>query len=122
MPSPVAISAPRNVAQNSTATDGNEQQGVACCHRIPRTDVCPYGLELANALPGIFAEIADAGVEGGAPGWIRTSSPQFRRLVPYPIWPRVRWGADTTQKPGLGPMTAEPRRRAEFGPGRVELS
>lgn len=25
----------------------------------------------------------------GAPGWIRTSNPQLRRLVPYPIWPRV---------------------------------
>ncbi len=29
------------------------------------------------------------GLDIGAPGWIRTSNPQLRRLVPYPIWPRV---------------------------------
>ena len=26
----------------------------------------------------------------GAPDRIRTCNPQFRRLVPYPVWPRVR--------------------------------
>ena len=34
--------------------------------------------------------------EAGAPDRIRTCNPQFRRLIPYPIWPRARFTTHLT--------------------------